>query len=219
MRYSLLVALGLLCSWPAEAEASCFGRCWGRCSGCYGGYYAGCYGSCWGSCHGGCWGGRCYGGWSYGYSGCYGGCHGVYGTAWNGYVSSYNTAGYAHGASYQYRPSVPATRVSNYYDARAIPSRMVKLDVVVADPAGTITIEGVTMTTSGTKRSYESPVLESDTPYYYTIAYQSQDGATRESRTIVVHAGELVLVDFTQPAPVATVPVREKLSMPESKPK
>ena len=226
MRYALFTALGLLLSWPAETSASCFGRCWGRCSGCYGYSY------------GGCWGSRCYG--------CYGGCHGsggyytgyrtgtvysgyVYngyaygtpqGTVWLGHPNGYYNGQY-HGTTYHYRPSVPANRTSHYHESTASLSHKVKLEVVVADPAGTITIEGTTTTSTGTQRSYESPELEPNKPFYYTIAYQSKDGVNRETRTIVVQAGEQVLVDFTKPPPIAssTTEARETLTMPESKPK
>jgi uncharacterized protein (TIGR03000 family) len=82
-----------------------------------------------------------------------------------------------------------------------------------------IMIEGVTTSSTGTQRSFESPALESGTPYFYTVAYQSRDGVNRETRTVAVQAGEHVVVDFTQPAAVAPGAVRETLPTPESKPK
>ncbi len=206
MRYTLLLTVGILLSLPAESSASCFGRCWGsRCSGCYG-----CYGS---SC-GGCWGSRCSGGyWGhhfYGCSGCYGcygsyqssnGFTGCYGTSMRGNVSSYSTSSYYQGAPNQNRLTVvQATRTTT--DGKL--SRTVKLDVVVPDPAGLILIEGATTASTGTQRSFESPIIEPGKPFQYTITYQSKDGANRETRTILVQAGERVVVNFTQPAVVAT---------------
>jgi uncharacterized protein (TIGR03000 family) len=207
MRYTLFLALGLLMTVPAESSASCFGRCWGsRCSGC-----CGCYGS---SC-GGCWGSRCSGGyWGhhfYGCSGCYGSYQysnaysGCYGTPWRGHVSSYSPTGYYQVGSNVYRPViVQATRTTNYKTTEATASRTVKLDVVVADPAGVVLIEGAATASTGTQRSFESPILEADKPFYYTITYQSKDGTSRESRTIQVQAGDRVLVNFTEPAKLMT---------------
>jgi uncharacterized protein (TIGR03000 family) len=115
---------------------------------------------------------------------------------------------------------VSATRTSSYYDASSTLSRKVKLEVVVADPAGSLTIEGLATVSTGTQRTFESPELEAGKPFNYTIDYQSRDGNSRESRTIVVQAGEHVVVDFTRPAPAVSSTINaEALTLPESKPK
>lgn len=65
-------------------------------------------------------------------------------------------------------------------------------------------IQGAATASTGIQRSFESPILEAEKPFYYTIMYQSKDGTSRESRTILVRAGERVLVNFTEPAIPAT---------------
>lgn len=90
----------------------------------------------------------------------------------------------------------------------------------MADPAGSLTIEGAATISTGTQRIFESPELEAGKPFNYRIDYQSRDGNSRESRNIVVQAGEHVVVDFTRPASAVSSTINaEALTMPESKPK
>lgn len=191
MRYTLLLLVGVAFSIPSEASACCKRRhsCYG---GGYGGY-SGCYG---GGHHSGCYGGQYHGGHSH--SGCYG--HGTVhaGGCWGG--------GYSHGSTcqgspqYQNLPAPSSNRSSQYFESGSNVSRTVRMEVIVNDPSASLTIQGATTTSTGTVRTFESPELEANKDYVYTVTL-NRSNQEKDTRNITVRAGDKVVVDFTQPNP------------------
>jgi uncharacterized protein (TIGR03000 family) len=196
MRYGVLVVLGALLTWPADASASCFGRrCYG--GGCYGGS---CYG---GGCYGGGWGGRCSG--CYGgryYTGCYGGGYGTgcYSSCAGGHYHQ------PYGVPRQQLPA-PGARSSNYYDPNGGMGRTVNIEVIVSDPSARIAIQGVTTSSTGTVRRFESPMLEEGQNYVYTVMV-TRDNQPNDTRQISVRPGDRITVDFTKAAIERPMPVK-----------
>jgi uncharacterized protein (TIGR03000 family) len=187
MRYSVLVVLGALLAWPADASASCFGR---RChgGGCYGG---GCYGGRCSGCHGGRYYTGCSGG-GYG-SGCYSSCAGGH------YHQPY-------GVPRQQLPA-PGARSSNYYDPNGVTGRTVNMEVIVSDANARIAIQGITTSSTGMVRRFESPMLEEGQNYVYTVM-MTRDNQVSDTRQISVRPGDRISVDFTKAAIDRPMPVR-----------
>lgn len=199
MRYTLLLLLGFALGMPSEASATCFRRscygCAGSYSSCYGGCY-GCYGTrCYGSCYGARWSGGCYG--------CYGSTYSAYNHAayWGtgyGYAQYYQS-----GTPYSQKPLPPASvnRTSNYYEQGQM-DRKVRLEVIVNDPGASIIIDGASTSSTGTTRTYESPELEINKDYTYTVTMKRGTSSQPEgdTRTVLVRAGDKVVIDFTQPS-------------------
>lgn len=81
-----------------------------------------------------------------------------------------------------------------------------RLEVIVKDPAAIVTIDGFSTTSTGTARTYESPDLELNKDYYYTVSMKRNFHAQEaiDTRTVFVRAGDKAVIDFTQPG--KTVP-------------
>lgn len=80
---------------------------------------------------------------------------------------------------------------------------MGKSEITVILPrGGELTVGEVPVTASGS-RTFETPRLEKDKPYFYTmkVDYRVHGIPLSETRTVEVKAGQRLTVDFTKPAP------------------
>lgn len=217
--YSLVLA-AMLTAGPASAPAwgchgcsschSCCGGCYGchcsggwgctGCSGCCGGGCYGCCGGCYG-CYGctGCYG--CYGG--YGCYGCYGGCYGCCGGCYGccggctGWPGCYGCYGYAAVApvGVGYVAAAPTALPA----ATAVAPAADRATVVVQLPADArLWVDGRQADLTSATRSFQTPALEKDRDYFYTVqADATRDGVMRsQSARVLVRAGEVSRVDF-----------------------
>jgi len=160
--------------------------------GGYGGYYRG-GGVFIGVGYGGYWG------WGYPYSG--------YGYDWPGY---YGAADYPvpYGSAAPPSPGVPAPGYYGSSDAPQAapappPSPVDGARVLIRVPADAqVLIEKQPTQQTGPVRQFESPALEPGREYTYEITARWHEGAQEMSQTkkILVHARDIVNVDFTAPA-------------------
>lgn len=218
MRYITVAVLGVALLLPNISQA-CHrsGGCHGGGS-CHGGWGGGCHGGgrChggWGGCHGGH-GGGCHGGY---YGGCQGGgCHGGYASGgWGGGGYAYYNGG-VYSAPYQTTmgsSTVPygggyysdnmngAIRSSSYYDSNIGViggGRQARVEVIVPDANTEVMIQGQRMSSTGPRRFFISPELESGKTYSYSISIPGGEKGKEETRTVEVQAGKSVTVDFSR---------------------
>jgi len=177
----------------------CYGySCYGCCGGCYGGYSYGCCGGCYGGYSSGCCGG-CYGGYS---SGCCGGCYGYDAGSYGGQVI-YSDGGYSSGADSgtSVAPATgdkpaPAPKKPETLKKPAAPSDTrgpAPATIVVTLPADArLSFNGAATTSTSGTRVFNSPALEPEQTYVYTIkAELVRDGQTvTVAREVKVRAGE-----------------------------
>lgn len=103
----------------------------------------------------------------------------------------------------------PRARYRRHHDAAATDHATSRISVIM--PAGArLTVNGVEMLASDA-RTFETPRLERGATYFYSmhILYFVHGLPLEETRVVRVQAGQLLVVDFTQPAP-------EPESLPES---
>ncbi len=177
----------------------CYGchGCYG-CCGCWGGY--GCYG-CYGCC-GGCWG--CYGccGGCWGCYGCWGGCWGCYSACgccggWGGAVIAAPAAGGDAAPRMEDRRD---DKKDDKKQTRAASPFRAKLVVSLPADAKLYIDDNLTKATSG-RRTFNTPTLQNGQLYYYVLrAEMVRDGKTvRETKRVLIRAGELVRARFDEP--------------------
>jgi len=197
----------LMLALTTAADTADHGRRGGGCSGGYGGcsgYYGGGYGGCYGGGYGG------YGGCSgyYGGGGGYGCCGGggYYG---GGYRTGYGGGGYYPGYAYMntgyYSPNVivqgQGTEVRQSYYQGA-DQNVAMVQVLLPNPDAEVWFDGTPTTQRGTDRFFQSPALQGDGRYQYTIkARWNRDGKNVEQeRRVDVTPGRPVMVDFRAPS-------------------
>jgi uncharacterized protein (TIGR03000 family) len=141
-----------------------------------------------------------------------------YGYGYGGYYpnygySSYPDYGYGYGGDdsspgyYSYAP--PVTDYQSFYppDTSSAPPASppggtngtdAVVRVRVPDPNAQVWFEGTPTQQRGTDREFESPPLQPDRTYHYDVrARWTENGRTfDETRTVAVHAGDRVTVDF-----------------------
>ncbi len=194
----------------------------GGCCGCSGGGYGYGYGSCMGYGYGGCMGmGYGYGGCTgmgMGYGGCmgmgmgYGGCHGGFGyggCTGMGYGGGcYGGFGYGGGVilqsgtgtgtgaeKIQKKPSEKGSKEESMLPAPAT--------ILVDLPADAkLFIDNEATTSTGSSRAFQSPVLNAEKEYHYTLkAEVIRDGKpVKAEKVVTVKAGEITPVTLTLPA-------------------
>lgn len=78
---------------------------------------------------------------------------------------------------------------------------------VVMPPGGKLTVNEVEMLATD-QRTFDTPRLEREKPYYYTmkVDYLVHGIPAVETRVVEVRAGKVYTVDFTMPAPEPSVP-------------
>lgn len=180
----------LMLAMATSADTVDHGRRGGGCNGGYGGcsgYYGGCYG-------GGCYGGGYYGG------GCCGGGGGYY----RGY---YNPGGYAYMNGGYYAPGYAYTNGGyqstdvrqSFYSGPNQNTAMVQ--VILPNPDAEVWFDNAPTTQRGMDRFFQSPPLEGQGNYQYTIkAKWNQDGkAVEQERRVDLTPGRPVMVDFRAP--------------------
>jgi uncharacterized protein (TIGR03000 family) len=182
----------LILAMTTAADTADHGRRGGGCNGGYGGcsgYYGG-YGGCYGGGYGGCSG--YYGGGGYG---CGGG--GYYRAGYGSYYPGY---AYMNGGGY-YSPGTivqgQTTDVrQSFYPSSDQNAAMVQ--VLVPNPDAEVWFDGNATTQRGTERFFQSPPLQGDGRYQYTIkARWNRDGKNVEQeRRVDVTPGRPVMVDF-----------------------
>jgi uncharacterized protein (TIGR03000 family) len=142
---------------------------------------------------------------------------GGWGWGWPYYYSSPSYYAYDYPTYYAY-PSYayPSTaysdsysRPSAYYDALAsaaptsptISPYRAKLELMVPDSNAQIIVEGQRMDGLGSRRFFVSPDLDPGKNYSYTITMRSNNAGRPEedTREVMVSAGMLKRIDFTQP--------------------
>jgi uncharacterized protein (TIGR03000 family) len=190
--YATVLMLALVSS-AESIDHGCRG-----CSYCYG-YYAGC------SCYAG-YGYGCYGCYGYRYGEC---CGGTYQTGY--YFGAYGPANY-----YAYNPNYPGPTFT--YGSKTAPSMMAQgpmtpsrnsfysgpgsrgavVRVMVPNPDAEIWFDNTATKQRGTERLFESPPLDANSTYSYTIKAKWIDsGRTVErERQVQVQSGQPVMVDF-----------------------
>jgi uncharacterized protein (TIGR03000 family) len=76
--------------------------------------------------------------------------------------------------------------------------------VAITAPADArVTVDGVAFpATNGTKRTFDTPMLEGGRTYYYTVVIEMNRGGrvAAESRRLLLEAGKTATVEFTEPA-------------------
>jgi uncharacterized protein (TIGR03000 family) len=108
----------------------------------------------------------------------------------------------------QSRSVAPAAQTPLDRDDRAARIR-------VRVPAGAeVWIDGTKTSQQGEDRRFVSPALEPGKEYYYDLHVVWGDGRRTfdENRRVVLHAGDLVNLDFTRTAPAAKATASAKLS-------
>jgi uncharacterized protein (TIGR03000 family) len=171
------------------------GRRGGGCNGgCYGGGYGGCYGGGYGGCYGGGYGGGygCCGGGGY-YGG--GGYRAGYGGVYPGYAYM-NTGGY-------YSPNVIVQGQGTEVRQSFYPSQNTAMvQVLLPNPDAEVWFDGTATTQRGTDRFFQSPALQGEGRFQYTIkARWNRDGkSVEQERTVDVTPGRPVMVDFRAPS-------------------
>ncbi len=185
------------CCGNAFSCHGCCGGCYGCCGGCYG-CCGGCYGCC-GGCYGSgsfSWAGREWTGFSattnYNFYNC-GGCNGCYGCA--GYfpapVSVPRTAAVVGMADQNVGNAIHVDRRVETIE------RTAQVTVVMPENAR-LFVDDVPYPTIQEKITFETPKLEANRTFYYTLkAEVVRDGKVyRDSRRVDVAAGKEVKVEF-----------------------
>jgi len=188
--YSVVLMAALTTSVDLPDRGGCRGGCFGCHGGCFGGRRHGCCG-CWGGCYG-CWGcNGCWGG-CYGCCGCYGGCwgHACYG-------GCYGQVPHMMPHHHPLPEKAPQPKEKKSELNGPAPATL-----VVELPADAkLLIDNEATTSTGTSRVFQSPALEPDREYQYTLrAEVVRDGKPIKAEQVVtVKAGETTPVKLTLP--------------------
>lgn len=187
---------------------SCY-SCGCSCFSCYSGCYSGCYSSCsCYSCYSGCYGcgGYCYGGgctgcWSCcGGCSCHGFCHcGCYtGCACSG-CGGCCGCGCACYSPVIVAPVAPVAPVVVPH-AKAVEAQAPASVVVKADRDAVVTVNGQIAARRSAEETFQTPALVPGRSYTYTVTAElERDGKTeKQTKTIVVRAGERSVADFSE---------------------
>jgi uncharacterized protein (TIGR03000 family) len=198
----LMMALGsgvdaTACHRSCGGGGGCHGGgygCRGGGGGCHGGGYGGGYGGCYGGGYGGCYGGGyggCYGG---GYGGGYGGCYGGgYGGCYGGGYGGYGCGG---GMIVVPKKPEPAPAPKDKEEVSLSATLVVNLP---ADAK--LTIDDQPTISTSAQRTFQSPALEPDRPYFYTLkaeVMRAGKPVVMEER-VQVRAGQRTEVTMTMP--------------------
>ena len=131
--------------------------------------------------------------------------------------------GYDYPDSYSY--SVPRTSyyydpaVVGAYDDSGLNANRARVEVIVPDFNAEIFIQDQKMSLTGTQRIFDSPDLEQNKTYTYTIMLKRNVAGriVDETRKVEVKAGSRVIVDFTRPEP-ARLPQPGSAGQPPPRP-
>jgi uncharacterized protein (TIGR03000 family) len=191
---AIVLALAAVFAWPSDGMAQFRGggMRWGGGwnSGAWnqgrGGFYVG-YGNTYYSPYG-------YG-YAYGYPRWYTGPNYSY----SNYPPIVYSNNYGAG-NYSYRSAYPPADSGDGTMARADDKR-VNLAIRLPSPDAKLWIEGQEMNLTGVERPFISPPLEAGKDYTYSLRAQWNEGGKvmDQTRSVPVHAGDRITVDFTQP--------------------
>lgn len=137
------------------------------------------------------WSGYSYGAYSYGSGGCHGGCHGGYGSACHG---GYYGSG-CNGSSGYY--GMPAN--GNRYAYGAMDPNAALIDVKLGTADAQLFFDDAATQQTGAMRQFVTPALEPKKEFSYMVhaKWKEGDRDMDDSRTVKVHAGDRLTVDFT----------------------
>ena len=127
--------------------------------------------------------------------------NGYYGNGYN--TGNYYDSGYRYSntPTYSYYPSQQATQPA----VRQVPQGEAWIRVILPDPNAELLFNGVKTSEIGRERTFARNTHEAGdrNSYRYTASASWTQGGQQmtDARTVVARPGEIVVVDFTQPAP------------------
>jgi uncharacterized protein (TIGR03000 family) len=143
-----------------------------------------------------------------------------YGVVTTPYVPGYVAPGPGVTAEADYPPSSGGASGGIPADAETAPAAATaRVTVVVPDANAQVWFNGVLTRPTGTRREFVSPPLAPGRDYTYEVRARWSEGGRRfdQTKTVLVRAGEHVLVNFTNTAPQPEAPQPRPLP-PETEP-